>query len=254
MLLFLLALAAATRGRARRRDAEIRSRGPPGRSSWTGTSRTRVEGRDESGHLLRDQPGRQHPAQGQERRLPRLRRQVPLRGLRVLRPGPVEDPRALRRPRRRAELHRLRRHHPGHAQRPPDGAPAARQPARHPVRRDHRRHDRQRGQLPRLLLGLGGEDHEGGVGARDARALLLAALSERRQADLGNPALQELPAGLPLPDVLGEAPARRQLLHLPRQPPDRPREPAAGRSPRRRAVRHGEGGRGPARQTSAPRS
>ena len=78
--------------------------------------------------------------------------------------------------------------------------------------------------------------------------------AERRPADLGHPALPQLPARLPLPDVLLEAAARRQLLHLPLATADRPRGPAARRAPRRRALRHGEGGRASRAETSAPRS
>ena len=51
---------------------------------------------------VRDQPRRQRRAAGQERRLPRLRRQVLLRRLRVRRSGSGGDPRAARRPRQRA--------------------------------------------------------------------------------------------------------------------------------------------------------
>ena len=73
-------------------------------------------------------------------------------------PDPKEHPRPLRRSRRGAELHGLRRHHPRHPQRRQDGVHVPGQSAQHPVRRHQQRRQR-RGQLARLLLGLGGADH-----------------------------------------------------------------------------------------------
>ena len=106
----------------------------------------------------------------------------------------------------------------------------------------------------RLLLGLGGADHGDRLDARDPHPVLLAALRRRRPADLGHPALPQLPARLPLP-VLHRAPAaRRQLLHLHRHkltglaglPAGRPRGggavPTASRAAR------------PARRARQPRS
>ena len=85
-----------------------RSRGPairlPRRRAHRGGRRPvrrRLAGRGARRHLVRDQPRRQRRAEGQERRLARLRRQVPLCRLRVRRSRPAADPRAVRGPRQR---------------------------------------------------------------------------------------------------------------------------------------------------------
>ena len=204
-----------------------------------------MAGRDPRGQLDRDAPGRQRAGQGEVGRLHYVRRPLLLRRVRVLRPRPGEDPRPVRRPRRHLRGDRLRRHRARHPQRRPHRRPLPRDPARGPVRRGDQRRHRQRGLLARLLLGLRGEDHERRLGAGDPRPVLVAALRRGRPAELGDHAVPQLPAGVPLPALLDAAAARQQLLRLPRQHPHRPRRPPLGRPPRRRPVPLGQAG-GPA--------
>ena len=63
-----------------------------------------------------------------------------------------------------------------------------------------------------------------------------------RSADVGHPALPQLSARLPLPDLLSAAAARRQLLHLPRRTPGRARGLPTGGHIVRGAVRHASDG------------
>ena len=88
-----------------------------------------------------------------------------------------------------------------------------------------------------------GEDHLQGLDPRDADPVLVAAVYARRSADVGHHALPQLPARSALP-VLQHAPAaRKQLLRVPLERPDRPEGSAARRAPGRGAVRRRQRGR-----------
>ena len=99
--------------------------------------------------VVRDQARRQPRAEGQERRVPHLRRRVLLRGVRVRRPESVRHPRAVCRSRQhQRQLQRLRRRPPRRAQHGLERRPLRGHAAEHPVRLDHRRFVRTRTHRP----------------------------------------------------------------------------------------------------------
>ena len=212
-----------------------------------------MAGRDPDQHVVRDQPRRQHAAADEERRLPGLRRSLPVRRPPVRRPGALPHPRAFGRPGQSLVLHRLRRRHPRHAARRPHGDPLPGQRSRPAVRRRHRRWRLRRRLLTGLLLGCRGRDHAHRLEPGDPDPLHLAALPEGRPADLGRHALPEPPARFPLP-VLDDAAAEgHALLHLPLERAARPHAAAERRPSRGGALRERATGRD-ARQSRERRS
>ena len=97
-------------------------------------------------------------------------------------------------------LHRLRRRDPRHAQRRPLGRAAARDATRHSVRRGSPTTRSGEDSSPDFFWDSAARITETRLDARDARAVLVAALSQRRPADLGHPAVPQLPARFPLSD------------------------------------------------------
>ncbi len=97
-------------------------------------------------------------------------------------------------------------------------------------------------ELARLLLGQRGEDHRYRLGARDPHSLLLPALHRSRSGAVGDPALPQPAARLPLPDVHLAPAARLELLHLQLAAARRTRRTRGGLALRRGALRRGEPG------------
>ena len=161
-----------------------------------------------------------------------------LRRLRVRRSEPVGDARAVRRPRQhRQRLQRLRRHHPRPAEQRPHRDLLRRHAAQHPVRRDHRRRV-GRGFVAGLLLGLGDQDHRRSGWTLEIR-IPFSSLRYRNvdPQTWGILLYRNYPRDRHYQFFSAQAAARRQLLHLPLEHPDRARASAGRRPPRRRAVR-----------------
>ena len=154
-------LACLTLGTATLPFAEEPERGPEihiGRAAVTDLRgrrpvRRRVDRRRPRGHLVRDAARGECGSQGPKRRLPRLRRPVPLRRVRVLRSRPVAHPGPVLRPGQHHGGHRLRRDRPRHPPRRAHRDPVPRDAPRHPVRRRPGRCVRGRELLARTSTG-----------------------------------------------------------------------------------------------------
>ena len=132
--------------------------------------RPRLEGSDGRRDVLRDQPGRQHPAAREDRRPDRLRRPLLLRLVLVRGPGHLPDPRALRRPRRHQRRPGLRRHPPRRREHEPRRDRLLDRAAGHPGRLRLQRGDVQRGLRAGLLLAVRRADRRGLLGRGGARS------------------------------------------------------------------------------------
>ena len=256
---------------ARRRPGTLRRVGRPGgaadcrrshrardrsRSSSTAICRTTGGARHAHRQVVRDQPGRQHRAEGPQRRPPRLRRQFFYAAFEFDDPDPRRDPRAVRRSRQHA------------AATPPttagvildtrnDGHTAVlllANAARHPVRRDHRRCVAAR--TPRRTSsGTPRRRSPSTAGrSRSASRSRRCATANADPQTWGILLYRNYPRDFRLPDVLGAAAARRQLLHLPREHARRASSglPAGGHSSSRRTSSAGRR-RGPRRPRVAAR-
>jgi hypothetical protein len=211
---------ARRRGRSRRQRTGDRHRAH--RRADRGRRRARRSGLAGGAghrHLVGDQPRRFDPGASRagKRRLDGLRRRVPLRRLPLRRPRAAGGLLPARRPRpdRRRQDQRLRRHHPRPARRRQGGADVPRQREWRPVRR-HLERRLRRGQLSRLLLGVGRQEDRPRLAARDADPLLVDPLRRRQPGEMGHHALPQPAARVPLPVLHLQAAARPQLLHLQR--------------------------------------
>ena len=185
----------APRARRQRSPAtRFTSPGRPGRITIDGDlSDEALAGRDAHRQVVRDQARRQHRAEGQERRLSHLRRSsssMPRSSSTIPNPSAIRAPYADR-DNIGTAMQRLRRRHHRRAQQRPHRRPLRRHAAEH---RSTTRSPttRRRGLVARFLLGLGDAHHRARLDAGDADPVLVAALPERRSADLGHPAVSQL--------------------------------------------------------------